>query len=197
MVAALYGNNPQKSVELLTKWIAENPKDIVAYQQYGRALSQLQRFDEATAVYEKALELGGIDAGIYLGLGQIRNQQKRYEEAANYFTKGVELGARNSFTYGQLAFAQLNLNRNEDALKTYEKAFEAGIPPGANTRGVAYYNMACAYVRLKQNDKAFEMLNKSVDEGFNNRQTFETDTDLAPLSSDSRFQVLLKRLPQN
>jgi Tfp pilus assembly protein PilF len=196
VVAALYGNNPQRSVEVLSRWIAENPKDSVAYQQMGRNLSQLRRYDEANAAYEKALELGGTDARIYLGLGQIRSGQKRYEEAANFLTKAVEGGARNSLVYGQLAFTQMNLNRNEDALKSYEKAFEAGIPPGANTRGLAYYNMACAYARLKQHDKAFEMLSKSIDEGFNNRQTFETDTDLAPLRADARFQELLKRLPQ-
>lgn len=195
VVAALYGNNPQKSVEILARWIAENPKDWVAYQQMGRNLTQLQRYDEANAAYEKALELGGSDAGIYLGLAQIRNGQKRYEEAADLFGKAIERGARNSFVYGQMAFAQLSLNRNEEAIKTYEKAFEAGIPAGAATRGLAYYNMACAYARLKQNDKAFEMLNKAIDEGFNNRQTFETDTDFASLRADARFQELLKRLP--
>ena len=56
--------------------------------------------------------------------------------------------------------------------------------------------MGCAYVHLKQTDKAFEMLNKAVDEGFVNRQTFETDTDLTPIRADSRFQTLLARLPK-
>jgi tetratricopeptide (TPR) repeat protein len=196
VVAALYSNNPEKSVELLTKWIAENPKDFFAYQQLGRNLAQLRRFDDADAAYKKALELGGSDAGLYLGLGQLRFGQKRYEEAAQFLTQAAERGARNSMVYGQLAFAQMNLNRNEDAIKSYEKAFEAGIPPGANTRGLAYYNMACAYARLKQTDKAFEMLNKAVDEGMTNRQTFETDTDLAALRTDARFQTLLARLPK-
>lgn len=196
IVSTIYWNNAPKAVELLGKYIAENPNDGAAYNQLGRMLAQLQRFDEASTAYEKALSLGINHGGIYNGLAQTRMAQKRYEDAAGYFAKAIELGARSSFTYGQLAFAQLNLNRNEDALKTYEKAFEAGIPPGANTRGLAYYNMACAYARLKQNDKAFEMLNKTIDEGFTNRQTFETDTDLAPLRTDARFQTLLTRLPK-
>jgi tetratricopeptide (TPR) repeat protein len=197
IVATIYWNDAPKAVELLSKYIAENPNDGDAYSQSGRMLAQLRRFDEAGAAYDKALSLGVNHGGVYNGLGQTRMAQKRYEEAVNYLTKAVELGSRNSFTYGQLAFAQMNLNRNEDALKSYEKAFQAGIPPGANTRGFAYFNMACAYARLKQNDKAFEMLNKSIDEGFNNRQTFETDTDLAPIRADSRFQKLLERLPKS
>ncbi|MBX7173345.1 MAG: tetratricopeptide repeat protein [Pyrinomonadaceae bacterium] len=197
IVASSYDADSQKTADLLSKWIAQNPKDVVAYQQYGRVLSQLRRFDEANTAYEKALEYGGTDAGIYLGLAQMRFGQKRYEEAAANFAKAIEGGARNSQVYGQLAFTQMFLNRNEEAIKSYEKAFEAGIPPGANTRGIAYYNMACAYVRLKQTDKAFEMLNKAVDEGFANRNTLETDEDMKPIREDSRFQQLLTRLPKN
>lgn len=196
IVESVYWNDAPKAVELLSKYLTENPNDAAGYAQYGRMLAQLRRFDEAGAAYEKALALGANFGGVYNGLGQTRLAQKRYEEAANYLSKAIELGARSSFTYGQLAFAQMNLNRNEEAIRTYEKAFEAGIPPGAATRGLAYYNMACAYVRLKQNDKAFEMLNKAVDEGFNNRTTLETDADLAPLRTDARFQTLLNRLPK-
>jgi pentatricopeptide repeat protein len=98
--------------------------------------------------------------------------------------------------YGQLAWSQLNLKQNAESIKSYENAFNAGIPPGANTRGLAYYNMACAYVRLGQTDKAFEMLGKAVDEGFKTRAAFEGDEDLAPLRTDPRFAELLKRLVQ-
>lgn len=197
IVETIYWNDAAKGVELLQKYIAENPSDGAAYAQYGRMLAQLRRFDEAGAAYEKALSLGVNHGGVYNGLGQTRLAQKRYAEAAEYLAKAIELGARNSFMYGQLALAQMYLSRNEDAIKSYENAFAAGIPPGANTRGLAYFSMACAYVRLKQTDKAFEMLNKAVDEGFNNRRTFETDEDLAPIRSDVRFQELLKRLPPN
>lgn len=196
IVAAIYGNNPQNAVALLSKYIAENPNEATAYIHYGRMLQQLQRFDEAVSAFEKAAKLTPDEPAVYSGIGQIRFAQKRYEEAAANLSKAIEGGFRSSLLYGQLGYSQLALGRNEDSIKTYEKAFEAGIPPGANTRGLAYYNMACAYVRLKQNDKAFEMLGKAVDEGLNTRQTFEADTDLAPLRSDSRFETLLARLPK-
>ena len=137
--------------------------------------------------------LGGNDAGTYLGLGQIRDQQKRYEEAVNNYTKAIDLGARFGGAYIQLATAQVNLNRYEDAVKTYEKALEKGVMPKSTT----YYNIACVYSLGNQTDKAFEMLNKAIDEGFANRNTMETDTDLTPIRSDSRFQQLLTRLSKN
>jgi pentatricopeptide repeat protein len=62
---------------------------------------------------------------------------------------------------------------------------------------MAYYNMACAYVRLKNFDKAFEMLGKAIDEGYADRNSLETDADLAALRTDSRFKALLDRLPKS
>lgn len=194
IVAALYGSDNNKSAALLSKYTAENPGDAQAFIHYARVLSRLQRFDESFAAFEKASRLDANNPAISAGMGQVRFAQKRYEDAAPLLAKAIENGFRNSQLYGQLAYSQLALNRNEEAIKTYEKAFEMGIPPGANTRGLAYYNMASGYVRLKQADKAFEMLSKSIDEGFNNRQTFETDADLAPIRTDTRFQELLKRL---
>ena len=123
--------------------------------------------------------------------------QRRYADAVPLLTKAIDNGFRNSLVYGQLAFSQLNLNKNEEAIRSYAAAFNAGIPPGANTRGLAYYNMACAYARLKNSDKALEMLGKAVDEGFANRNTMTTDADLAALRSDPRFAKLLERVPAN
>lgn len=195
IVSSTYGNDYQKTADLLTKYTAENPNDAQAFVMLGRSLQQMQRADDAAAAFNKALAIDPVNMRAHGGLGQIRTSQKRFEEAVTHLIKAIDGGFRNSQTYGQLAFAQMGLNRNEDAIKSYENAFSIGIPPGANTRGVAYYNMACAYARLKQADKAFEMLGKAVDEGFNRRAGFETDEDLAPLRSDPRFAALLKRLP--
>ncbi len=191
ILAAGHGGNTVKAVELLARWTAENPKDHVGYHQYGNNLLLLQRFDEASTAYEKALELGGSDAGTYVGLGQIRGQQKRYEEAVQYLTKAIENGARFGGAYIQLATAQIALNRYQDAVKTYENAMQIGAFPKATS----YYNIACVYSLGRQPEKAFEWLNKAIDEGFTNRQTIETDVDLAPLRSDPRFQQILTRLP--
>jgi tetratricopeptide (TPR) repeat protein len=196
IVAASRGNNPQRAAELLTEWTRNNPTDTTALVLYGQKLTELRRFDEAAAAYEKALALGATEPGIFVGLGQIRMGQKQYEQATMLMTRAISAGARDSRVYGQLAWAQLHLGRNEEAIKSYEKAFEIGIPPGANTRGVAYFNMACGYARIKQNQKALEVLEKAIAEGFTNRNAFETDEDLAPLRAEPKFQELLARLPK-
>ncbi len=196
ILEAIYWNNSPRAAELLGKFLKDNDGDGDAWNQYGRMLLELRRLDEASAAYEKAMSLGVRHAGVYNGLGNIRFNQKRWPEAIENLTKAAELGARNSMTYGQIGWAQLNLNKSAEAIAAYQKAFEAGIPPGPNTRGYAYYNMACAYARLKDADKAFEMLNKAVDEGLTGRRTYEADTDFEGLRSDPRFARLLARMPQ-
>lgn len=196
VVAALYANEPQRAVEVLGNWLKENPNDAFGQMQYGRMLLQLRRFDEATAAYEKARTLGATEPGISAGLGQIKLGQRQYEQAIPLLTRAIEAGMRNSQMYGQLAYAQIHAGQNEAAIKSYEKAFEAGIPPGANTRGVAHFNMACAYTRLGQKDKALEALSNAIAAGFTERNAYENDDDLKPLRGESRFQELLTRLPR-
>ena len=195
IVAATYSNDPQRIADRLVPYIAKNPSDAQARVFLARAFSNLGRVEESVAEFEKALAIAPNNMFAISGLGQARFRQRRYADAETLLSKAIDGGFVNSQIYGQLAFAQLSANKNAEALKNYENAFRVGIPPGANTRGIAYYNMACAYVRLKEFDKAFEMLGKAVDEGYTVRESFETDTDLVPLRSDDRFKTLLNRLP--
>ena len=166
IVAATYGTDHAKTAGLLEPYVAENPNDAQGLIFLGRTQMRLGKMDEAAASLERALKIAPNSVFALGGLGQVRFAQRRYDEAAANLEKAIDAGFRNSMLYGQLAFAQLALQRNEQAIKTYESAFAMGIPPGANTRGVAYYNMSRAYSLLKQSDKAFDMLGKAIDEGY-------------------------------
>ena len=196
IVAATYGNDFQKTADLLAPWIKENPKDANAYIHYGRALQRLGRLDEAASAFERAIALGSDHPGAVFGLGQVKFSAGKYEEAAQFLSRAIDRGARNSVAYTQLANSQLHIGRNEEAVKNYERALEIGIPSGANTRGIAYYNLACGYARVGQKDRALDALSNAVAEGFTDRNAYETDADLAPLRSEPRFREILSRLPR-
>lgn len=196
IVAATYANDPQRTADLLSSWIAAHPNDVDALLSYGRARAQLRQSDEAAAAFERALSLGSTHPGVYAGLGQIKLAKQQWQDAERMLSRAIETGMRNSLTFGQLGFAQLHLGRNEDAVKNYERAFAAGIPPGANTRGIAAYNLACGYARLGNKDKALETLTLAVNEGFGSRETYEKDADFVTLRADTRYQQLIERLPQ-
>lgn len=191
IMAAIYGNNPQKAAELLKPYVGKNPNDVLALGQYGEVLQQLKRFDESLAAFQKALALKPNDAELYGAIGRLHYARQNYPEAAQYLSKGISFGLNGAFIFNLLANAQMANNQPLEAIKSYEKAIERGI-----TKNGAYYNIACAYIRLNQNDRAFEYLNKAIDEGFINRATFEADTDLASIRPDPRFKQLLERLPK-
>jgi tetratricopeptide (TPR) repeat protein len=194
IVASLYGNDAERSAALLTRWTATHPDDKVAHAQLGRMLAQLRRFDEAERVFARSYELDSTDANSLIGLGNARLRQERWAEALDYFERVRRTGVENSLILGQIGWAQLHLGQNAEAARSYERAFELGIPPGRNTQGLAWYNLACAYTRLGRVDRAFEALNKAVEQGMKERATFEGDEDLRPLRGDPRFAELLARL---
>lgn len=197
IVSAIYMNDPVRSEVLLRKYTSENPDDGQAFVQYARSLMQQQKFADAFTAFERAAKLDPQNAAIPAGMGQIKFSQRKFAEALPFLETAVTKGFRTPLIYGQLAYSQLAANKNQEALSSYEAAFQLGIPPGANTRGLAYYNMACAYTRLKNPDKAFEMLGKAIDEGYADRNSLETDSDLAALRGDARFKALLDRLPKS
>ena len=196
IVEARFAHQPQRAVELLSGWLGKHPEDTVARRELAASLQQLQRYPEALAEYEKVIAAGDHDPGGYIGMGQIQLGMQRFEDAARNFERAIEGGVRGSQLWGQLAYAQLHLGRNEAAVQSYEKAFEAGIPPGPNSRGIANYNLACAYARLGRLDDALDALARSADEGFGQRAAWQQDPDLEPLRSSARYGEIIARLPE-
>ncbi|MBI3843749.1 MAG: tetratricopeptide repeat protein [Planctomycetes bacterium] len=193
IVAALFGNDSRKAAQLLEDWVASHPNDKDSFAALGRARAEIGNFRAAGDAYERALALGDASPGTLAGLGMIRAGQQRWKDATDLLERAVAAGADNSLVLGNLGHAQLMLGRNEDGVRSYERALEAGIPPGPQTRGTAYYNLACGYAKLGKADSAFEKLGKAIDEGFGDRRTLEDDSDLASLRADPRFAQLVAR----
>jgi dienelactone hydrolase len=194
IVATLYANDAARAAELLQPYTASNPRDAEAQRQYARVLVQLQRFAAADSAYGRAYLLDSMHPGLLSSMGQMRIGQQRWAEGAALLQRAIAGGIEHSMIYGQLGWAQLHLDRNAEAARSYERAFELGIPPGRSTRGIAWYNLACAYARLGQADRAIAALEQAFSEGVNERRTYEQDSDLASLRSNPRFVALLGRM---
>lgn len=61
-------------------------------------------------------------------------------------------------------------------------------------RGVAMYNIGCAWALKGDSDKAFEALDKAVEHGFDSHHQFMNDEDLSSLRDDDRFKGLVEKL---
>ena len=73
------------------------------------------------------------------------------------------------------------------------RRIDAVLATGAGGRG-DWYNAACAWALAGDGDAAFRDLDRAVDEGWRDRSHLESDTDLAGLHADPRWDRLVARI---
>jgi thiol-disulfide isomerase/thioredoxin len=93
---------------------------------------------------------------------------------------------------GDSGFALLDAGRTADAIAAFEK-MEALIPGGP----WGNYNVACAYGRAGDTDKALEALAKAVQAGFDNTRSLRSDPDLAGVLLRPEGAELLRRAEED
>jgi hypothetical protein len=83
------------------------------------------------------------------------------------------------------------LGKYQDALAAYEKANAAGAALFGE------YGEAVVYTAMKQPEKAFEHLEKAVQQGYAQPDMLSSDPDFAALRSDPRFAKLVEQARKN
>ena len=68
------------------------PKWVYSYEQKGDALYNLERYEEALAVYEQAISLNDPDASIHTKKGNTLYHLNRYQEALTAYELAIKLG---------------------------------------------------------------------------------------------------------
>ena len=114
---------------------------------------------------------------------------QNWAEAEKAYNDVVKKEPQNGGAWYQLAMSRFSLRQYSQAVTPFEKAIEL------SGSGVAMYNLACAYARLNQKDKAFEWLGKAI----GSRQAarfanFTADPDLENLRDDARFKEAAQAL---
>jgi len=90
----------------------ENSKDC--YYKAGWIYVNQQKYNEATAVLEKAADYDAKDVNTREQLGYAYFMQNKYDEAINQFNKAIEMDneSRVSYFYNGLCYASLNQKTN-------------------------------------------------------------------------------------
>jgi len=84
------------------------------------------------------------------------------------------------------------LGQLDRAVQIYNKALAAGAPPLC-----IEYSLATVYAQKKQNNQAFEHLDRAVKAGYNKPEQLASDPYLASLRSDARFARLVEQANRN
>ena len=113
-----------------------NDKIAVAYHNLGVVAQEQRRFDEATAFYNKALQIYE-DAGDfykaasdYHQLGRVAQHQRRFDEATAFYNKALQIKEdagdfyNAASEYHHLGMVAQEQRRFDEATAFYNKAFE-------------------------------------------------------------------------
>ncbi len=107
---------------------------------------------------------------------------QKWAEAAVAYEQITKTEPQNARAWNRLGYSLHALGKYEQAIAAFNRAVEINHNP------YAMYNLACAYARAGNQDRAFEWLTKSLNAGFPNPSQINSDADLAGLRDDARFK---------
>ena len=153
-----------------------------------------REFDQALRYYERAAQLSPGYGPVYFGMARVHSAQQNYSLAIEHIQKAITLVGDNP-TY------QAELARNY-ALGGWRNSAEQVLgglirSAAAGTSGVNFEGIGYAYAALGDIDRAFEWLDRSLEQYFGRLLFIKVDPRADPLRKDPRFTTLLARLGLN
>lgn len=200
-----------------------NPNYATAHHWYSLYLTEMARHEEAVAEIRRAQELDPLSLVISAGVGWALYGARQYDRAIEQFRKTIEMEPAFQLSHeylGDTLDASGNLSA---AVSEYEKsvALAPHSPIALSSLGRAYaragriedarrilaeleqppstgyappYYPALIYMGLGDNDRVFELLEKSADERSQRMVYLKIEPKLDGVRSDPRFSQLLRRV---
>lgn len=187
ILEARYGQQAERTAELLKTWMTQHPDDPVGLAMYAASLRDFKRYDEAEILYRKLLTLEPNHLDALLGMALLAHLKNQPAEAETYLAKARSVRGETRSVYANLAFRLLVAGKFRECVPYYEKATQ--IEP----YGADFYNLACAYALANEKEKALGALERAAKLGYGSRQQYDSDPDLVSLRSEERYQKLFSQ----
>ncbi|HEX7880440.1 MAG TPA: tetratricopeptide repeat protein [Candidatus Eisenbacteria bacterium] len=185
----LYGQEHAEAARLLEQEAARDTSDVEVERLLLLSYRNLNDTAKGIPLAEKLIRRAPNEPNFRTSYGMLLATAGRQADALTQLETAARLGAQDFNTYFQLMLVAMGANKPDLAVQYGTRA--VAIFP---TQGVAHYNLACAYVRSGNNEAAIASLEAAVRNGFRDRNTFDTDPDMAPLRQDPRYQALVASL---
>lgn len=171
-----------ESLRLLSRSIALQPADSVAYEMRALRFMRLGRLEEAEADINKAIQLSPGSGGHYCNRALLRLLQGRPLEAI----ADTEKADNESLRLAILAMANNDLGFQEAS----DDAIAALLAGHADAFS---YNIAMVFAWRGESDKAFDWLDRNISHG-QSVYGIKTDPFFQSLTDDPRWDTILERL---
>ena len=115
-------NKPEEALQYLEAAVTEDPAHVQAFIYLGITYQQLNRIDDAIAVYQRILPRGGAEtAKIAYNLGNAYFLKGSHLEASQSYTRALESDPSYSNAYLNRANAQIQMGQLNEAIVDFEK----------------------------------------------------------------------------
>jgi tetratricopeptide (TPR) repeat protein len=127
-------NKPGEAVVFLENALVDNPANITACLYLGIAYEQMQKADEAIAVYRRGLpNAGNHSANIANNLGNVYFQKGDMESAEQFYSQAIGFDAVYSRAYLGRANTRIKAGNLRTAVTDYEQYL--ALQPRSDQRG--------------------------------------------------------------
>ncbi len=175
--------------------VSLNPKLFEAYYFYGRSCLQQGKLEEASRLFTQAWKANPEDfqsprflAMCLKSLGKTEDARVSDEGALEVVKKHVQMHPDDAraILFGAGVFVQKGDLDTARAWTTRAMNIDSSDP-------AILYNAACNYSLMGETGKAIDCLEKSITNGFGQREWIMHDSDLDPLRDNPRFIELLQQ----
>ena len=128
-------NKPSEAVIFLENAVGDDPANAVGWLYLGIVYEQLNRLDEAIAVYRRILPTAGyLSANIANNLGNVYFRKGNTELAEQYYTQAINFDSVYSRAYLGRANTQIKAGNLRSAVADYEQYMT--LEPRSSQRSV-------------------------------------------------------------
>ena len=166
-----------------------DPFSLSISAQRGFLLENARRYDDAIAQLRSVIEMDPNHYSAYWMLGHTYAANKQFDEAIAASQRAVDLSGRTPGALGILGLAYGLANRKTEANKVLDELLQLN-----KTRYVTPAAFVNVYIGLGDKDKAFEWLEKALQERSNYVAYLKVFPIVDPLRSDPRYEDLLRRI---
>jgi hypothetical protein len=114
---------------------------------------------------------------------------QQWSEAVTLYKQVVEKDPSDGASWYELGSAALQANDAKTAVNAFEHSNALKVRPAFST-----YNLACAFARLGESEKALDALDALAKTGAPFASLVEGDTDLAPLRQQPRYKQIVQKM---
>jgi tetratricopeptide (TPR) repeat protein len=196
--------------DAIEMYMTAGSNSAVIVNKMGIGYHQMLELDLARKHYERAIKLDRNYSEAVNNLGTINYAKKNYRKAVSQYNKALKLKPNSASIYSNLGTAQFARKKYKQALEAYDKAlaldpevFEHRGSHGVllqersvQERAKFHFYLAKTYAKAGAVDRALGYIRKALEEGFKEREKFQSEPEFAKLKDHPEFQQLMALEPR-